>query len=118
MVEIQRQLWKADGDNGFQKDSIRTDSNPSAPFIVGSETSKQSAMEIKSGLGPLQWRVYGFLVGRYGRGATDEEMQIALSMNPSTQRPRRVELVAKGLIEKHGTRKTKAGRNATVWRAK
>jgi hypothetical protein len=49
-------------------------------------------------------------------GGTDEELQDALGMNPNTQRPRRIELVERGLVRDSGrTRKTKSGRRATVW---
>jgi hypothetical protein len=50
-------------------------------------------------------------------GLTDEEMASRLGMNPSTQRPRRIELAKRGLVVKAGTRKTASGRSADVWRA-
>jgi DNA-binding IclR family transcriptional regulator len=50
-------------------------------------------------------------------GLTDEEMQKRLGMNPSTQRPRRIELARRGMVVEAGTRKTASGRNASVWRA-
>jgi DNA-binding IclR family transcriptional regulator len=49
-------------------------------------------------------------------GLTDEEVQRRLDMNPSTQRPRRIELARRGLVVEAGTRKTVSGRMATVWR--
>jgi transcription initiation factor IIE alpha subunit len=49
-------------------------------------------------------------------GLTDEEMQTRLGMNPSTQRPRRIELARRGLVVEAGTRKTASGRMATVWK--
>jgi len=49
-------------------------------------------------------------------GLTDEQMQTLLAMNPSTQRPRRIELARRGLIVTAGTRKTKSNRNADVWK--
>jgi hypothetical protein len=39
-----------------------------------------------------------------------------LAMNPSTVRPRRVELARKGLIVQSGTRRTTSGRMAGIWR--
>ena len=49
-------------------------------------------------------------------GLTDEEVQSHLSMNPSTERPRRLELVRSGFIRDSGDRRqTKSGRNAIVW---
>jgi hypothetical protein len=50
-------------------------------------------------------------------GLTDEEMQRRLEMNPSTQRPRRIELARRGLVVECGTRRTSSGRMATVWKA-
>ncbi|MBI2725415.1 MAG: hypothetical protein HYX42_04115 [Polaromonas sp.] len=50
--------------------------------------------------------------------ATDEELQIALGMNPSTERPRRKELVDAGLVvETAERRKTLSGCKAIVWAA-
>jgi predicted ArsR family transcriptional regulator len=49
-------------------------------------------------------------------GRTDEEMARRLAMNPSTQRPRRIELARRGLVVTCGTRRTASGRNADVWR--
>ena len=49
-------------------------------------------------------------------GLTDEQIQRQLNMDPSTQRPRRVELVEMGrVIDSGRVRKTISGRNATVW---
>jgi transcription initiation factor IIE alpha subunit len=50
-------------------------------------------------------------------GLTDEEMQRRLEMNPSTQRPRRIELARRGLVVECGTRRTASGRMAVVWKA-
>jgi transcription initiation factor IIE alpha subunit len=49
-------------------------------------------------------------------GLTDEEMQTRLGMNPSTQRPRRIELARRGMVVEAGTRRTSSGRMAVVWR--
>jgi hypothetical protein len=81
-----------------------------------SETSKDAARDIESSASTLRAKVYQFLSASGGYGATDEELQIALEMNPSTQRPRRVELVEKGLVRDSGkVRKTRSNRNAVVW---
>jgi len=48
--------------------------------------------------------------------ATDEEIIAGTGMNPSTARPRRIELVRHGLVVEDGERKTASGRRATVWR--
>jgi hypothetical protein len=56
---------------------------------------------------------------RRRRGATDEEIQHELQMNPSTQRPRRIELVeAKLVLDSTMKRPTSSGRQAVVWIAR
>ena len=83
-----------------------------------SATSRQAAAEIEPSSGTLRGYVLAYLRGTGETGATDEEMQTALNMNPSTQRPRRIELVNAGLAHaSHVTRRTRSGRSATVWRA-
>ena len=50
--------------------------------------------------------------------ATDEQMQAGLDLNPSTQRPRRIELVRVGRVVDTGrTAKTTSGRSAVLWEA-
>jgi DNA-binding IclR family transcriptional regulator len=66
-------------------------------------------------LNAMQRRVLELLAAT-PEGLTDEEMQRRLRMNPSTQRPRRGELLRRGLIEQAGTRRTTSGRMATIWR--
>jgi hypothetical protein len=67
-------------------------------------------------LNAMQRRVYEFIRDQGENGATDEECQRALAMNPSSQRPRRGELADGGLIVEGGTRPTASKRKATVWR--
>lgn len=84
-------------------------------MVKQSETSREAmeSMEVAGGVNSLQATVYAFLVNR---SSTDEEVQDALGMNPSTERPRRVELVEKKLVRDSGDRRlTKAGRRAVVW---
>jgi hypothetical protein len=81
------------------------------------ETQISSAMEIQPASGRERIRVLNVIAATEGRGATDEEIQILLQMNPSTERPRRVELVEKGWVEKTELRRrTRSGRSAVVWR--
>lgn len=100
-------------------------SQQSLPFQPHSETSHDAAEKAEPHAGTERARVLAHLesVGTYG--ATDEEIQIALGMNPSTQRPRRVELQKAGQVEEACNvfgqklqRKTTSGRNAQVWRIK
>lgn len=49
-------------------------------------------------------------------GLTDEQIQDLLALNPSTERPRRVELVERGVVEDSERRRpTRSGRSAVVW---
>jgi len=85
-----------------------------APSVNGSPTSAAAADSLSTAtLNAMQRRVYEFLAWR---PSTDEEIATELSMNPSTVRPRRVELARKGLIVQSGTRRTTSGRMAGIWR--
>jgi hypothetical protein len=87
-----------------------------APSVNGSATSAAAADSLgPATLNALQRRVLELLAA-WPQGLTDEEMQHKLGMNPSTQRPRRIELARRGLVVTCGTRRTASGRNADVWR--
>jgi predicted ArsR family transcriptional regulator len=51
------------------------------------------------------------------RGITDEAIASELDINPSTERPRRIELLSDGLIEATGEAMTRSGRRAIAWGA-
>jgi hypothetical protein len=86
------------------------------PFVAHSDTSEDAADEIKPAANTLRRKVYDYIVDQEA-GATDEEIQDALQMNPSTERPRRRELQQGGLIQDSGDRRpTRSGRKAVVWR--
>lgn len=85
-----------------------------APSVNGSATSAAAADSLDGkALNALQRRVLEHLAWR---PSTDEEIANELAMNPSTVRPRRIELVRIGLVVEDGTRRTASGRMATVWR--
>ena len=85
------------------------------PYQRHSVTSKEAALEMLPTAGTLRRQVYDYLRSRPG-GLTDEEIQDQMDMPPSTERPRRVELVAAGLVKDSGrVRKTRSGRKAVVW---
>ena len=86
------------------------------PAQAHSATSKAAADGIKLLAAGLRGRVLSFIDGRGAEGATDEEIAQGTGLNPSTARPRRVELATRGLIVKEGTRKTASGRAADVWK--
>lgn len=86
-------------------------------FSAPRARSQEAARSVEGGAATLRARVLD-LLRRVGP-LTDEEMQERLPMPPNTQRPRRLELVAGGLVEDSGTtRPTRSGRQATVWRAR
>jgi len=88
-----------------------------APYVADSKTSKAAAEAIEPKMGTLRYKVLKYL-REHPQGATDEQMQIALAMNPSTQRPRRVELWDKGFVRKSGREGvTLSGRSADIWEA-
>ncbi len=82
----------------------------STPFQSHSETSKAAALRIEPVAGTLRLKVLEHL-RQCPVGATDREIQEALSMAGSTQRPRRIELVADGLVRDSGVRRNRS----TVW---
>lgn len=89
--------------------------HPDPPYQRHSDTSRAAAQAIKPCTGAMRQAVYDYLV-QHGP-STDEEMQEGIPMPPSTQRPRRCELVAQGLVEdSRERRKTRAGKKAVVWR--
>ena len=82
------------------------------------DTSREAARLIAPRAGSKRDQVLHEIAAAWAvGGATDEAIALALHMSPSTERPRRVELVEQGWVIDAGfTRKTRAGVNATVWR--
>ena len=81
-----------------------------------SPTSYAAAVKILESADTLRAKVYRHLKLCERYGATDEEMQDHLGMNPSTQRPRRIELVDLLVVKDSGLRrKTRSRREAVVW---
>jgi hypothetical protein len=89
-----------------------------APAVAGRSTSVLSGQQIVEAMPDLRRKVFAFIRDAGSRGATDDEIQHALGLNPSTQRPRRVELETQGFVRAHPedlTRETRSGRQAVVW---
>lgn len=81
-----------------------------------SETSIAAAEEIEPRVGTLRRMVLDY-IRQHGR-CTDEQQQLGLGLNPSTQRPRRIELVEIGLVRDSGLMGiTSSGRRAVLWEA-
>lgn len=86
----------------------------SPPAQAHSPTSIEAAERIAPDALTLRDLVLAEIIRR--GGATDEEIAGELALNPSTSRPRRIELVEAGLVRDSGqTRKTASGRAAVVW---
>lgn len=94
----------------------RASVRPTLPAQADSPTSVEAAERATNRAPADRVQVIEFLQGRGDEGATDEEMQLALGMGPSTQRPRRIELTKAGKVSDSGTtRLTLSGRRAVVW---
>lgn len=88
-----------------------------APATNHTPTSNAAAERIEPTAGTLRALVLAYVRECGEIGATDEEMQLALEMNPSTQRPRRQELEKLGFIRRIDgfTRPTRSGRSAVIF---
>ncbi len=89
----------------------------SLPYVKGSDTSKEAAERLEAKPQKIReqhQRILGYLATRGEEGATDPEIQAALVMGGSTERPRRVELQRMSLIVKTGQRRN----GCAVWRVR
>jgi hypothetical protein len=91
-----------------------------APYAKGSSTSKAAAVAILPTMGTKRRLVYD-CIREYStnpkyNGLTDEEVQKILHLTSQSETPRRLELVAQGLVKDSGkTRQTISGNWAAVW---
>jgi len=89
---------------------------PDLPFQRHSDTSRDASDSARPTARAVRAKIWSHIETLGFYGATDEEVQAVLGINPSTQRPRRVELVERGLVVDSGRRrKTTSGRWACVW---
>lgn len=89
---------------------------PTLPYVKTSPTSADAALRAEPRAGTDRATVLRILVIAGDYGCTDEELQTISNLDPSTERPRRVELERGGWIKDSGkTRKTRSGRSAVVW---
>lgn len=68
------------------------------------DTSHEAARLVAPKSGTARQRVLAAIAKADPRGITDEGIQRVLGMNPSTERPRRVELVEEGWVTDSGER--------------
>jgi hypothetical protein len=86
------------------------------PFQRHSETSRGAAVDIRPDANRLRMLVLEALRRAGDAGMTDEEIQDALNMAGSTERPRRGELVGRGFVRDSGIKRAvRSGKPATVW---
>jgi hypothetical protein len=91
------------------------DTPDTVPYQPQSATSRAAAEGMR-GMAMSHRSAVLMVIQQSNNGRTDEEIQRMLKLNPSTQRPRRIELVQSGMVRDSGrTRKTASGRAATVW---
>lgn len=88
------------------------------PHERQSDTSLAAAVSILPHVGTYQRMVYDWIAGQGPRGATDDEIELALGLRHQSASARRRELVLLGVLERVGTRPTRSGRQAVIWRAK
>jgi len=89
------------------------DAPESLPYQPHSATSRAAAEQAEPSAETCRSLVLAYL---RGHPATDEQIQFALRMPGNTERPRRKELVAAGLVrDSRRKRETKSGALATVW---
>lgn len=84
------------------------------PWQRHSSTSRDAALSVYHQRGPMAQKVYDTI--RSHQPVTDERIADLTGMNPSTVRPRRVELLKAGLIRKAALKgRTRSGRAADQW---
>lgn len=88
------------------------------PYQPHSATSRAAAESARPSAETGRARVLA-LLSRSLAGLTDEEIAQALGMNPSTSRPRRIELADAGqVVAGPHKRRTRSGKLAQVWCAR
>jgi hypothetical protein len=84
------------------------------PYQPHSETSRQAAEDAVALVPNARQRVFNLI--HQSNGLTDEEVCDRLSMNPSTERPRRIELERAGLVRDSGNQRPNlSGSLAVIW---
>jgi hypothetical protein len=84
------------------------------PYVAHNEESRVAAQSVAPVAGTLRARVLD-IIAATPEGLTDEEGCARTGMNPSTWRPRRVELLEAGHIVRTGVRPGKSGRLMAIW---
>jgi hypothetical protein len=86
------------------------------PGSYAVDTSQEAAAAIKERAPKLRQRVYEYIHNQGARGATADEVQVALDLSHQTAAPRVTELAKLGrIVRTDERRKTRYGRNAGVY---
>jgi hypothetical protein len=86
------------------------------PAAASPETERRAAIEVYPRSGTARRRVLDYIAASGDRGATDEEISLALRMRLYTAAPRRNELLRDGWVEDSDRRRrTTTGARAAVW---
>jgi hypothetical protein len=97
---------------------VSVDRNFVAISSKAQRTSVAAALSALPRSGTIRRKVYDYFVLRGLRGATDQEVEIALQISGNTLRPTRGSLVKDGyLIDTGTTRKNYNQQDCIVWRA-
>jgi hypothetical protein len=97
---------------------VSVDRNFVAISSKAQRTSVAAALSALPRSGTIRRKVYDYFVDRGLRGATDQEVEIALQISGNTLRPTRGSLVKDGyLIDTGTTRKNYNQQDCIVWRA-
>jgi predicted transcriptional regulator len=90
--------------------------NDHPPFVAGSDTSALAAESMAASAASIREQVYGWMARRGDHGATDDEIERALSLRHQTASARRRELELIGRVQKTDERRrTSSGRSAAVY---
>jgi predicted ArsR family transcriptional regulator len=84
-----------------------------APFVRGSQTSREAAEFITPKFPSLQVRVLEYI--KMHGPCTDRAIIDGLELEPNSVRPRRIELMHLGVIRQESTVRQTNGRNAATW---
>jgi len=89
---------------------------PSLPYATGSDTSQAAAASIVGVANELRAKVFRCILGAGTSGRTCDEVEEVLDMRHQTASARVNELMKLTVIVDSGQRrKTRSGRNASVW---
>ena len=86
------------------------------PYAAHSDTSKAAAVSQRHKSGTDRARVLAFIRGCGHLGATDDEIEVQLSLRHQTASARRNGLAKRGEVINSGRKRpTRTGRRAAVW---